>query len=627
MSKKHTGIGLLALGALGVVFGDLGTSPLYALSVLFGGGQHSLPVNPANVYGVLSLIIWTVIIVVTIKYVAVIMRVDNGGEGGIMALVALVRDSKIASKYKWWLVMAGIVGISLFYGDSVITPAISVLSAVEGLRLAAPSLGAFVVPITAAIIVLLFGLQRFGTAVIGKLFGPVMLTWFVVIGIAGLVQVWLHPSALIAFSPLTAISFFINNFGVAFMAMTAVVLAVTGAEALYADMGHFGRKPIARAWFLVVLPCLLLCYLGQAAVLVNNPSATSSPFYHLFPSFLFVPAVILATLATLIASQSVISGAFSLTRQAVSLGFLPNMEVRHTSDRETGQIYLPFVNSILFVVVIGLVLAFGSSAALAGAYGVAISGALLIDSILFIGVIVACGMNRWLIVLSAAIFLPIEILLVSANMTKVVVGGWFPLVIATIMIAIIVTWQRGETKITLARQKQEGLLVDYVSKLDKRKFVRVPGQAVYIGHHAGYTPLAFRASVEQLRELHKQALVVVVKIANTAHILPEKRTRFDSLKSDKDGIAYLEITYGYHDTPNIPRTLSMLSGADKEFKFKSDSTHYFVSLTRAVAFKSRFLLGWQKILYIFMARNSHSASDHYHLPIDKTIDIESLIEL
>ncbi|MGH7238076.1 MAG: KUP/HAK/KT family potassium transporter, partial [Candidatus Saccharimonadales bacterium] len=340
---------LLALGALGVVFGDIGTSPLYALLALFGLSGHHLTVNQANIYGVISLIVWSIVIVVCLKYIGSLMRENNDGEGGIMALTTLVKKAKINKRYSWGVMLIGIVGVSLFYGDSAITPAISVLSSIEGLKIITPNLQAFVVPVTMIILALLFALQRFGTNVIGKLFAPVMLIWFLVIGVAGAFKIYAYPGVLRALSPWTAIHFFASHPFLGFISMTIVVLAITGAEALYADMGHFGRGPIARAWFFVAFPALLLCYMGQGAVMLNSPAALASPFYALFPTSLLVPAVILATLATLIASQSVISGAFSLTRQAVQLGFLPNVVVRHTSDEESGQVYVPLVNGLLLV--------------------------------------------------------------------------------------------------------------------------------------------------------------------------------------------------------------------------------------------------------------------------------------
>lgn len=630
MSKKRTGLSLLALGALGVVFGDIGTSPLYAFLALFSTTGRHLTVNSTNIFGVISLILWSVTIVVSVKYIGFLMRANNEGEGGIMALVALIKKSKLGAHYKWFFIILGIIGVSFFYGDSAITPAISVLSAIEGLKVVAPHLGTYVVPLTVVALAFLFGIQRYGTNVIGKLFGPVMLTWFVTIGVAGAWRVVQYPKILITLSPLTAIHFFTAHPSTAFLAMGAVVLAITGAEALYADMGHFGRPPIARAWFAVVFPALMLCYMGQGAILIQNPQAIASPFFHLFSPVLFIPMVILATAATLIASQSVISGAFSLTRQAVQLGFLPNMLVRHTSDEETGQVYVPLINTLLFVVVVLLVVAFGSSARLANAYGVAISGALLIDTVLFI--IVALSLRKisvWTVVVAVAFFLPLDLLFVSANVTKIVSGGWFPLVIALIVFLLVTTWMRGQSIVARERQTLEGPLQCLIDTIHAQhtSLHRISGEAVYIAHHAGYAPLALHASVDQLKELHQKVIIVLITIANSPHVPVDERTLFDPLKYDDDHISYLELTYGYHDVPNVPRSLEAARSLSPELNFDASKAQYFVSLTKVIPSHKRNISGWQRALYLFMVRNKRSMSDHYRLPADRTIDIEAPIAL
>lgn len=630
MKKSNTGMALLALGALGVVFGDIGTSPLYVFLALFGNNGHGLTVNQVNIHGVLSLIIWSIIIVVTFKYIFFLMRASNEGEGGIIALVALVKKSLLKQRSKRWLILVGVIGVSLFYGDSAITPAISVLSAVEGMNVIATQLHHIVVPVTITMIVLLFGLQHYGTSLIGKLFGPVMLIWFMTIGIAGGWHIWQNPDILMVFSPIIAINFVTLHPGIAFISMTAVILSVTGAEALYADMGHFGRPPIARAWLLVVLPALLLCYVGQGAVLLSNPNAAISPFYSLFPSGLLPIVVVLATLATLIASQSVISGAFSLTRQAVQLGLLPNMLVRHTSDETSGQIYVPIVNTLLFIAVISLVVVFGSSASLANAYGVAISGALLIDTILFIAVVLAAR-NRSLfaIVASVMLFLPLEVVFVTSNIPKVMTGGWFPIVIAIVMTMVITTWMYGQAVVARRRRSLGGPLQDFITKIHSNKvaFRRVPGQAVYIAHHPGFAPVALHASVDRLQELHEQVMIVAVNVANLAHVPVSQRIKYDQLKYTDDGISYVEITYGYYDTPNVPRSLETLNKADPEFAFDEDNSHYFISLAKVIPADVSVMAKWRRALYLFMERNRRSSSDYLHLPIERTIDIETPIEV
>lgn len=627
---KHTGMVVLMLGALGVVFGDIGTSPLYVFNALFSKSGLNLAVTQANVYGIVSLIIWSVVVIVAIKYVSVIMRVNNGGEGGIMALVALIKESKISKQYKWLFVVLGILGVSLFYGDSMITPAISVLSAVEGLNLITPTFGRYIIPITVIIIVGLFALQRYGTAIIGKFFGPIMLLWFSAMAIAGGWQVWQYPDVLLALSPLTALQFVFNHPFITFIAMAAVVLAITGAEALYADMGHFGRQPIARSWFVVVFPALLLCYMGQGAILLRSAGEIDGTFFRLFPSVLFLPIVVLATAATLIASQSVISGAFSLTRQAVQMGFLPNLLVRHTSEKESGQVYIPLVNTLLFVAVLGLVIGFGSSGELAHAFGVAISGTLLIDSVLFIAVAHNTDrVPRWLGISALVLFVPLELLFVMANSTKIISGGWFPLTVAAVVVSIILTWIRGQEVVSKERKNIEGTLSDFVKFLraSSKDVKRIEGQAIYIAHHAGYAPLALKASVERLKELHEYIIIVVVKVANSAHVDLSDRAKIDKLKYADDGIVYIELTFGYHDTSNVPRALMALESSDPELVIDFDTMQYFVSLSKITPTRRKILPGWQRTLYLFLDRNRRITSDHLHLPVDRTIDIEVPLEL
>lgn len=629
MTNNKRGIAGLAVGALGVVFGDIGTSPLYAVQAVFGPlGQH-LAVNQVNVYGIISLIFWAVTLVVSIKYIGFVMRADNEGEGGIMALVAQIKSSKLASRQKWLCVVLGVIGVSLFYGDSAITPAISVLSAVEGLKVVAPHLSTYVVPITLVILSLLFGIQRYGTGLIGRLFGPVMFTWFVVMGLAGGWQIWQHPSILMSLSPLSAITFFVQQPMVAFIAMSAVVLVVTGAEALYADMGHFGRGPISRAWFLLVFPALILCYMGQGALILQNPGATINPFILLFPEATRFSVVLLATLATLIASQAVISGAFSLTRQAVQLNFLPKMLVQHTSTREAGQIYMPFINFALFIAVTLLVFLFGSSASLASAYGIAVSGALAIDTILFIVVIRSIWQKSFAYVaLALFVFLTVDLIFVTANLSKIVHGGWFPIGLAAVVFLLLHTWLKGQKIISAERKKLEGPLETFINNVrdNKPKIVRVPGQAVYIGHHAELAPLALHASVDELHELHEKVVIVSVKIATSAHVPEDERAVFDGLGFD-DGISHLNLTYGFHDSINIPRTLKSLRHISPELNFDPYDASYFVSLSKIVLTKRQNMARWRKSLYNLMDRNALSASDYYKLPTDRTIEIRSLIEL
>lgn len=617
------------VGALGVVFGDIGTSPLYALSAIFGAPGHHLALNQANVHGIISLIIWSITIVVSIKYIAFIMRADNQGEGGIIALTALIKSSKVNPKHASIFVFLGLIGVALFYGDSTITPAISVMSAVEGLGLVEPKLINYVLPITIVILIGLFWIQQYGTRVIGKLFGPVMLVWFSVLALGGAWQIWLNPSILASLSPTVAVSFFISQPFMAFISMAAVILTITGAEALYADMGHFGRAPIARSWFLFVFPALVICYMGQGAMLLADPAAIKTPLFLMYPNSMRFTMVIIATLATLIASQSVISGAFSLTRQAVHLGFLPRMIIKHTSKREIGQVYLPFVNMVLFIVVCLLVLIFGTSQKLAGAYGMAVSITLAIDTILFIVVArVIWKRSITYAIIMIVGFLLVDLLFVTSNLSKIIHGGWFPLVLAGFILVIITTWTHGQKIVSKKRQALEGSLQEFINDINNAKpaIRRVPGEAIYVGHHEDLAPLALRATVEKLHELHENVIIVSAEITNASHIPEDQRFKFDDLGYN-DGICHVHLRYGYHDSPNIPRTLEHMRSFNKELEFNPETVEYFVSQSKVVQTKRHNLAGWRKSLYCLMARNALSTSDYYKLPTDRTIEIRSLIEL
>jgi KUP system potassium uptake protein len=637
----------LSLGAVGVVFGDIGTSPLYALPAVFGIHGLHLPVSELNVLGVISLIIWSIILVVSVKYIAYIMRAHNHGEGGIMALVAHIKNdhvperdhSKLSAarraRRRWLYIFLGLAGVALFYGNSTITPAISVLSAVEGLRNISPQLGVIVIPATLALLALLFYVQQYGTSAIGKFFGPVMALWFLAIGIAGGYQVFMNPAAFAALSPMAAWAFLLHQPLVAFIALSAVILAVAGAEALYADMGHFGRGPIARAWFFLVFPALILCYLGQGALILDSMSegksgsVSSSPLMELFPAVFAIPFVVLATVAALIASQAVISGAFSLTKQAIQLGFLPRMRVVHTSDREAGQIYLPYVNLLLFMGVTLLILIFGTSAKLANAYGIAVSGTLAIDTILFL--IVARSLLKLPAVTLAvfgAVFITLDLAFVAANVSKVLSGGWFPLVVSLGALVVILTWIRGHQIILSHHRAAEGSLQKYITKVRHMKppITRVPGVAVYVGSHAGLAPHALHSAVEKLHELHKRVIIMTVQVTNHAHVPEEERASIDGLTYD-DGITEVVLRYGYHDRIDIPRTLSMLRGRSPELDFDPDEVSYFVSLTHVVAGTKPTMSPWRKSLYTFLDRNAISASDYFRLPPDRTVEMRAVVEL
>ncbi|HEY5317007.1 MAG TPA: potassium transporter Kup [Solirubrobacteraceae bacterium] len=627
-----SGMATLTLGALGVVFGDIGTSPLYALQAVFNIEGKSVHVTPVDVYGVISLVIWSITMIVSIKYVTFIMRADNHGEGGIMALTALLDGAKLRRHaVKVTLVILGIIGASLFYGDGAITPAISVLSAVQGLQVAAPGLGSLVLPITIAVLVMLFAIQRFGTGLVGHLFGPVMAVWFGILALIGIVEVTQHPGVLRALSPTYAAQFLIDDPRVAFIALGAVVLAVTGAEALYADMGHFGRAPIRRAWFLLVFPALTLDYLAQGSLILRDPKAISNPFFLLLPKWAEIPMVLLATVATVIASQAVISGAFSVTRQAMQLGFLPRLTIRQTSEHEVGQVYAPAVNMILLVIVVAIVLGFRSSNALASAYGVAVTGTFVLNTILFLAVArFLWHKPKRLIAIGAVAFLIIELTFFAANVTKVVHGGWLPLAIALIVFTLLTTWRKGREIVTANRIKEEGPLLDFVEYVDSPDCParRVPGTAVFPNANPKTTPLALRANVEHNHVLHQQVVIIRIEVERVPHIPRSKRLARDKLGSPHDGITGLVARFGFQDDPDIPATLRLAAGQDLlEGDVDLDHASYFLSHITIVPSGHSGMRTWRKKLFLFMAHNAANPATYFRLPDERTVTMGELIEL
>ncbi len=620
----------LVVGALGVVFGDIGTSPLYALQTVFKIDNGAVRPTPEDVYGVISLMFWSITIVVSIKYVSIVMRADNHGEGGVMALIALVRgllgDVRGSTKA---IVALGVLGASLFYGDTLITPAISVLSAVEGLEVASPQLSHLVLPLAAIILTGLFAVQRFGTGRVGTFFGPVMIVWFTVIGLAGLREVVTRPHVLLGLSPTYAISFVIAHPYIAFVAIGAVVLVITGAEALYADMGHFGRPPIARAWFFVVFPALTLNYLGQAALILRDPSATENPFFLLLPPWARLPMVALATMATVIASQAVISGAFSVTRQAVQLGFLPTVTVRQTSEHAGGQIYLPAVNGLLFVGVLTLMLAFGSSARLATAYGVAVTGALLIDTVLML-VVVRVGW-KWSIgrvVLMALVFGGLELTFFTGNLVKIFHGGWLPLLIAAAIFTAMTSWQRGRVIVTKRRTEQEGSLRAFIDELHTRPVPRVEGAAVFPHPSKDTAPLALRANVRYNHVLHQTVVIVSARAETVPIMAPEHRVQVDDLGYDDDGIFHLTLHYGFSETPDLPTALRQAREDGRlEVDLDPDEASYFLSRASLRAVHGPGFNRWRKLLFITMAHNAANPAEYFGLPPDRTVVMGTHIDL
>jgi len=621
----------LTLGALGVVFGDIGTSPLYAVHTVFTANHHAVHASPGEVYGVISLVLWSITMIVSVKYVSFILRADNGGEGGIMALTALLQGARLKSATKLTLITLGIVGASLFYGDGVITPAISVLSAVEGLKVAAPSLGSLVLPITVAVLTMLFAIQRYGTKLVGSLFGPVMAIWFGALALIGVVEIAQHPGVMRALSPTYGAQFFLDHGGVAFVALGSVVLAVTGAEALYADMGHFGRPPIRRAWFLLVFPALTLNYLAQGSLVLRSPKGIANPFFLLFPAWAQIPMVFLATVATVIASQSVISGAFSLTRQAVQLGFLPWLTIRHTSEREIGQIYVPATNLSLFVAVVAIIIAFGSSAALASAYGVAVTGTFILNTILFLAVArLLWHKPKRLIALGAAVFLTVEVAFFAANLTKVAHGGWLPLAIAFTGFTVLKTWRKGRDIVTVNRSREEGPLRDFVDKLDARDHPvqRVPGTAVFLNANPKTTPLALRANVEHNHVLHERVIIVSIETVPVPHVSDVDRLVADHLGHPADGITGLTARFGFQDEPNVPATLRLASERHLlESTIDVDHASYFLSQITIVPTDAPGMNSWRKRLFLTMTHNAANPAVYFRLPDDRTVTMGERIDL
>jgi KUP system potassium uptake protein len=621
----------LALGALGVVFGDIGTSPLYALQTVFSADNHAVKPTEADVFGVISLVFWSITLIVSIEFVVFIMRADNDGEGGILALIAKVEGASLRSRRtKAILIALGLFGVALFYGDGIITPAISVLSAVEGVKVVEPSLESVVVPITIAILVGLFAIQRFGTHVVGRVFGPIMVVWFTVIAAAGVAQVAPHPEILKALSPHYGVEFFTNHFGTAFIALGSIVLTITGAEALYADMGHFGRDPIRRAWFLVVFPALILNYMGQGSLILETPSAIDNPFFLLMPHWGRVPMVLLATVATVIASQAVISGAFSVTRQAVRLGFLPRVTIRHTSAQEIGQVYAPAVNWALLAAVIALVVGFGSSAKLASAYGIAVTGTITVDTLLFLVVARALWKKpSWLVGLGAAVFFTVDFAFLGANLTKAEHGGWFPLSVGALLFIVLSTWRRGSETVTRARVDEEGSLPDFVKELHAfdPPAARVPGTAVYLNARRETTPLALRKGVEYNRSLHRTVVIISIETTKAPYVSEADRLVVDHLGFEDDGIAHLTARFGFQEPTDVPRLLKLAEERGIEGEIDCDEAIYYLSQITIVPTTRPGMQRWRKHLFITLARNASSPVDYFKLPRDRTVSIGSQIEL
>jgi len=615
------GAAALSLGALGVVYGDIGTSPLYTVQLIFGGTSTLTP-NANHVYGAISLIFWSLMTVVTLKYVLLILRADNHGEGGIMALVAII-ERLVTTRRKATLVVVGILGASLFYGDGMLTPAISVVSAVSGLNVASPALAAQVVPLSLAVLIGLFALQRFGTTAVGVLFGPVMAVWFLTIGALGLIEVASYPSIIKALSPSYGAAFLAGDPRAGFIALGSVFLAVTGAEAIYADMGHFGRQAITRAWLVLCLPTLVLNYLGQGALVLHRPSTVSNPFYYLVPAWFQLPMVLLATIATVIASQAVISGAFSVTQQIVQLGFLPRVTIKHTSQKIMGQIYIPVVNWALMAAVVLLVLFFRSPNGLANAYGIALSAIFATNTLLaFVVFRKLWHKPLWMVIPGGLFFITVELTFFAANLPKVMSGGWIPLVVGAVFFAIFTTWRSG-TKILNATLREGRISVRrYLNQLIDRRPPRVRGTAVYLTQSLDVTPGTLIDNAERNNVLHERIVLLTFETVGVPHVDNSRRVEIEPMRL---GFVGVKARYGYQDEPDAVEALRLAQarGLDADV----DHALYYLGHVSLLPTGHTRFSAWRKRLYILLARNATPPARSYGIPPERVIEIGSYVQL
>jgi len=614
----------LILAALGIVYGDIGTSPLYAIKEVFSNAEHPVPINQANVLGILSLFFWSLIIVVTLKYVLFIMRANNKGEGGIVALMTLaLQNTDFTGRWQKIIIALGLIGAGLFYGDGVITPAISVLSAVEGLEVISPTFKTYVIPITLVIIVGLFLFQRKGTASVGTLFGPIMVLWFAILMVLGLINIVGNPAVLSAINPLYGFHYLLSNGPLGFLSLGAVVLCLTGAEALYADMGHFGAKPIKLAWLGYVLPALLVNYFGQGALLLSDATAVENPFYLMAPSWGLYPLVVLSTIATIIASQAVISGAFSITHQLIQLGFSPRLDLQHTSAEEVGQIYLPAVNWLLLIAIIALVLGFKSSSALAAAYGIAVTGTMLITNI--IAAVVAVRIwkwSPWSAVLGATPFMVIDLAFFSANTVKIADGGWFPLAFGFTIVVILMTWKRGREILENRLQSGAIKLEPFLASLVEGGIHRIPGLAVFMTSHASSVPNAMLHSLKHYKSLHEQVIVLSVEVHDVPYLPASERIALHQLSKD---FAQVTVHYGYKDEPNIPLALEQCDIPG--LKIDLMDTSFFLGRETLIPKLGSDMAYWRELLFIAMFRNASSAMEFFKIPSNRVVELGSQIVL
>jgi KUP system potassium uptake protein len=618
-TEPHAKIGQnLAIAALGVVYGDIGTSPLYTVKQCF----ENASVNELRVFGVLSLIAWALTLVVTVKYVLVLLRADNRGEGGILALMVLALRAATARSSRW-IMWAGLIGAALFYGDGVITPAISVLSAVEGLKVATPALESYVVPLTLLLLIALFIVQRRGTGLVGGYFGPIMILWFAVIGILGGLEIARHPSILLAVDPRYAVNLLWHHPWHGFVLLGSVVLAVTGAEALYADMGHFGPSPVRRAWLRFVFPALLLNYFGQGALLLAKPDAIANPFYLLAPGWALYPLVALASTATVIASQAVISGAFSITHQAVQLGYLPRMLVRHTSEQEIGQVYVPAINGLLLVAVVATVLGFRSSDALGGAYGIAVTGTMTVTTVLaFIYFCWGVGWPLWRLIPLFTLFIVVDLSFFGANLLKIIDGGWFPLAIAVTIYVVMMTWLWGRERLAIQRASGALPLVTLIENLQPDHPARVPGTAIYMTARVDNVPAALLHNMKHNKILHERNVLMTVHTEDVPRLPEGERLRIDHLSQNFHTVT---IHYGFLEEPDIPRALALCRVGG--FRFNLMDTSFFVGHENVVVKRSPAILLPFKKLFVLLTDVALDATGFFRIPVNRIVELGGQVEL
>ncbi|MBS0248545.1 MAG: potassium transporter Kup [Proteobacteria bacterium] len=614
--KTHGGFWALTLGSIGVVYGDIGTSPLYAVreSVIAAAGSGK-PVTDTIVLGILSLIIWALLLVVTAKYVLILLRADNNGEGGTLALMALA--SRALGRSTGFVILLGIISGALFYGDAIITPALSVLSAVEGLKIVTPAFDHYVVPLTVVILVALFAVQSRGTAKVAAFFGPLTLVWFAALAVAGIVHIGQNLTVLYAFNPYYGVNFLLHHGIIGFFTLGAVFLVVTGSEALYADLGHFGRGPIRFAWLVVVLPSLTINYLGQGALILADPSAIESPFFLMFPQWALVPMVFLATIATVIASQAVITGAYSLTRQAIQLGLLPRLEIRHTSEEMSGQIYMPRVNLLLLLGVLLLVALFRSSSALASAYGIAVTGTMVVTALM--AIVVIRKVWRWPLPAALALMLPflfIDLTFLTANLLKIFEGGWMPLALGAVVMVLMYTWRRGSRLLVQKTRKLEIPLETLVVNLEKKPPTRVPGTAVFLTGDPGFAPTALMHSLKHYKVLHENNVILTVETADTPRVDVAERVRMEPVG---ETFSRVVLRFGFMEQPNIPKALAVARRLGWQFDIMS--TSFFLSRRLLKPAAKSGMPRWQDRLFISLSGAANDATDYFQIPTGRVVEV------